>query len=151
VAAINKYGQSPYATEVTGYISAPLLISVSAVSNGVQIQWNQLTYLTNYTIYRSLDSNFNYQNTLPIATVSGNSYTDVLSNNGVYSYIVVGTGANGIVVVSAIQTIYYQSNFMNTITTPQNLGIILGVGGAVAADVIIFVVHRIHQKRLYGF
>jgi hypothetical protein len=109
--------------------------------------------MANNSVYRSTQQDFDYHYNNPIATVIGtNMYTDPLTASGVYYYQIVGINAQGYtVVVSNVETAFFQTNPVNNFFTSGNITIMLIAGSVVVGAVIIGVAVRIHRKRLYGF
>ena len=75
-----------------GRPNAPVLYDIlpNPDPNGkIELNWSDITAATDYYVYRSASKMTSVDGLIPIAAVSDSNYTDTITTNGIYYYVIV--------------------------------------------------------------
>ena len=121
------------------YVSAPKLKSLSKVSNGFKLTWDKKSDAKKYKVMRSNEDDTTL---IPIATVTGTSYTDKKAVSGVkYYYSVKAVTSSGISGArDAKSGVYLEA-------TQRTLLRLIGVAHCQVADIIFIEKHLTRVRK----
>jgi len=109
---------------VTVALAFPVFAAITpnpTTSGSIALSWSSAAGATQYKVYRATSNITSVSGMTALATVTGTSYTDNVSTNGTYYYVVVADGPSGLTAMSNCVSVTYTGETGGTTPTPPGI------------------------------